>query len=93
MDDGGVCKRFVVSGWVQGVSFRAHTRSKAVGLGIAGYARNLPDGRVEVLACGDPQAVEHIHRWLWEGSPASRVTAVTVVDVEVENDPRGFVIG
>ena len=92
MDDGCVCRCFVVSGWVQGVSFRAYTRAKALGLGLAGYARNLEDGRVEVLACGDAQAVEAIHRWLWEGSPASRVTAVAVVDAEVRSDPQGFVI-
>jgi acylphosphatase len=93
MGGGGVCKRFLVSGRVQGVSFRAYTRSEALGLGITGYARNLPDGRVEVLACGDPQAVECIQQWLWAGSPASRVTAVTVIDVEPDNDPHGFVIG
>ena len=48
---------------------------KAESLGVTGFARNLPDGRVEVLAAGDEAAVEEFVAWLWEGSPASKVTA------------------
>lgn len=44
--------RFSVTGRVQGVAFRAYTRQKALQLGLTGYARNLPDGSVEVLAIG-----------------------------------------
>jgi acylphosphatase len=47
------CQRFLVSGLVQGVWFRGSTRDKALSLGLTGYACNMPDGRVEVLACGD----------------------------------------
>ena len=46
------CRQFTVSGRVQGVFFRASTRDVATGLGLTGHAINLPDGRVEVLACG-----------------------------------------
>lgn len=49
---------------------------KAESLGLTGFARNLDDGRVEVLACGEAVAVEQFVAWLWEGSPASRVTGV-----------------
>ena len=49
----------------------------------------LPDGGVEVLACGDPAAVDTLLRWLWQGSPASHVTAVDVSEVPTaELGPR-----
>lgn len=71
-----ICRRSFVSGRVQGVFYRATCVRKAGSLGITGYARNLVDGRVEVLACGEQAAVEQLIAWLWEGSPASRVTDV-----------------
>jgi acylphosphatase len=71
-----VCKRSFVSGRVQGVFYRATCVRKAESLGLAGFARNLSDGRVEVLACGDEAAVNELVAWLWEGSPASKVTDV-----------------
>jgi len=49
-----------VRGHVQGVGFRWWTRSRALGLGLRGWARNLPDGRVEVLAQGDAESVERL---------------------------------
>ena len=64
--------RFLVSGQVQGVFFRASTRFEAQRLGLGGYARNLADGRVEVLAAGTPQAVEQLARWLQHGPPHAR---------------------
>jgi len=69
--------RFLVSGRVQGVFYRASTREQAVALGLSGHARNLPDGRVEVIACGDDAALVALERWLWQGPPASRVDEVT----------------
>ena len=77
-----VCRRSFVSGRVQGVFYRATCVRKAESLGLTGYARNLSDGRVEVLACGDPSAVGQFVAWLWEGSPASKVTAVDTAEVE-----------
>jgi acylphosphatase len=71
-----ICRRSFVSGRVQGVFYRATCVRKATSLGLVGYARNLADGRVEVLACGEEPAVEAFVQWLWEGSPASRVTDV-----------------
>ncbi len=54
--------RFLVSGRVQGVFYRGSTREQAVALGLSGYARNLPDGRVEVVASGDEGALDVLER-------------------------------
>lgn len=81
-----ICRRSFVSGRVQGVFYRAMCVRKAQTLGLAGFARNLNDGRVEVLACGEPAAVEEFVEWLWEGSPASKVTDIATS----EADPASF---
>jgi acylphosphatase len=88
-----ICRRSFVSGRVQGVFYRATCVRKAQSLGISGYACNLPDGRVEVLACGEVAAVEAFMAWLWEGSPASSVSAVetTVVDPASVQCPVDFI--
>jgi len=80
-----VARRCFVAGRVQGVFYRASTQSRAQLLGVTGYARNLPDGRVEVLACGTPAAVQALCDWLWEGPPAAHVTAVDVESLAVES--------
>jgi acylphosphatase len=88
-----IARRCHVSGRVQGVFYRASTRQKASELGCSGYARNLPDGRVEVLAVGEPDAVHALVQWLWRGSPASEVTAVEVEELsleELDDVPVGF---
>ena len=77
-----ICRRSFVSGRVQGVFYRATCARKAQSLGLSGFARNLADGRVEVLACGDAAAVDAFVAWLWEGSPASKVTAVATSEVD-----------
>jgi acylphosphatase len=89
-----ICRRGFVSGRVQGVFYRATAADKARELRIDGYARNLPDGRVEVLACGNPTAVAALIDWLWIGSSSSKVTAVEVQMVEGEEweTLRGFTI-
>ena len=86
-----VCKRCLVSGRVQGVFYRASTAERARALGVSGYARNLPDGRVEVLACGEEAAVQELCDWLWRGPPAAKVEGVAVEeagDVQVPADFR-----
>lgn len=88
-----IARRCYISGRVQGVFYRASTRQKANELGCAGYARNLPDGRVEVLAVGEPQAVQSLLDWLWRGSPASDVKFVEVQELpldQLEDVPVGF---
>jgi acylphosphatase len=75
-----VCKKCLVGGRVQGVFYRATAARRAQELKIRGYARNRPDGRVEVLACGTEEAVNAFLSWLWIGSSASKVTSVDVTD-------------
>jgi acylphosphatase len=80
-----VCKKCLVAGRVQGVFYRATAARRAQELTIRGYARNLPDGRVEVLACGEEESVRTFVSWLWTGSSASKVTAVDVTDVPADS--------
>ena len=80
-----IARRCLVAGRVQGVFYRASTQSRARSLGVTGYVRNLPDGRVEVLACGTRDSVAALCDWLWHGPPAAQVTAVDAVDVAVES--------
>jgi acylphosphatase len=79
-----VCRKCLVGGRVQGVAYRATAASRARELGLMGYARNLPDGRVEVIACGAEAAVQTFIKWLWIGSSASRVTSVEVAEVTLD---------
>lgn len=84
-----LCRQCLVAGRVQGVYYRAAAQQRARQLGVTGNARNLPDGRVEVLVCGEPAAVEALCEWLWQGPPSARVTAVTCAIVETDV-PGGF---
>ncbi len=68
--------RFLVSGLVQGVFFRASTRTRAQELGLHGYAMNLADGRVEVVASGSDDALDQLAAWLRHGPPSARVDGV-----------------
>jgi acylphosphatase len=88
-----ICRRSFVSGRVQGVFYRATCVRKAESLGLRGYARNLPDGRVEVLACGERATVEQFVAWLWEGSPASKVTGVVTSDADVAETLSSNTVG
>lgn len=72
----GICIRCTVAGHVQGVFFRASAREQAQRRGVTGHARNLPDGRVEVLACGAPEDVNALREWLRHGPAQARVTGV-----------------
>ena len=73
--------RFHVGGKVQGVWFRASAREQAVRLGLRGYACNLDDGRVEVLAIGDDAAIAALEKWLWQGPRLARVQDVAREDL------------
>ncbi|GHE19588.1 acylphosphatase [Halomonas urumqiensis] len=84
------CVKAVVTGKVQGVWFRRATEEQALTHGLTGHARNLPDGRVEVLLCGQRDAVSTVSQWLWKGPPNARVTHVELEVVEM-HDPDHFV--
>lgn len=85
-----VC-RFLISGRVQGVFYRASTREQAHKLNLTGHAKNLPDGRVEVLACGDLMAIGNLEQWLWQGPMGAEVMDVEKEFVErVAESINGF---
>ncbi len=77
-------RRLLVSGEVQGVFFRDRCRREAMAADVAGWARNLPDGRVEVVAEGEPEAVERLQGWCRQGTPQAEVTSVEAIDEEPE---------
>ncbi len=79
---------FTIRGRVQGVFFRASTRRAAESLGITGYAINLPDGSVEVLACGPESQVDRLGDWLEQGPDMARVDSVhaETIDVDAPSD-------
>ena len=81
-----VCKRIIIIGKVQGVYFRASAQERAVELSLTGEVRNLPDGNVEVIACGPSDSVQQLIDWCHEGPPRAVVERVVVEDLEV----RGF---
>lgn len=72
-----ICRYGLVSGTVQGVGFRAYVQRKARAAGLTGFARNLPDGRVEVLLCGDAETVAAVEAEVAKGPPTSRVRGVS----------------
>lgn len=79
-----ICVRCHVAGRVQGVFFRASAREEAQRLGLTGYARNLPDGRVEVLACGLADAVGELRDWLRRGPPQADVSGVACEPIDYQ---------
>lgn len=82
----------LVSGHVQGVFFRASASERAHELGVSGWARNLPDGRVEVLAAGEADAVDAFRKWLDHGSPPARVDRVEETEADPADAPLEFEI-
>ena len=85
-----VYKRCLVSGRVQGVFYRASAAEQARRLGVTGYAKNLSDGRVEVLVCGEEGAVNELIDWLWKGPSSARVQGVEISDAALEQLPEIF---
>ncbi|MFG2297460.1 acylphosphatase [Streptomyces sp. NPDC048603] len=94
-----VRKRVIVTGIVQGVFFRDSCRTAAMAEGVTGWVRNLPDGAVEAVFEGEPEAVDRLVGWSRQGPPAARVDGVRTHDeppegiagFEVLPTPRGRV--
>ncbi|BCB62363.1 MULTISPECIES: acylphosphatase [Halomonadaceae] len=84
------CVRAFVTGKVQGVWYRRATQEQALLRGVTGYAKNLPDGRVEVLMCGQVAAVSELGQWLWQGPQGAQVTHVTLETLENQHAPDHF---
>ena len=82
-------KRLIVHGRVQGVFYRAWTIEQARALGVAGWVRNRRDGTVEILAGGEPEAVDELVRRCRQGPPAAQVDRIEV-GVSDEAPPAGF---
>ena len=84
------CTKAWVTGKVQGVWYRGSTQEQALKLGITGYAKNLPDGRVEVLMCGSPEDVKTLSEWLWQGPEKAHVTHVEFEVLDQTHAPDTF---
>lgn len=80
-----ICVHAYVTGRVQGVFFRRETCEEARRLGLGGWVKNLPDGRVEVMICGERAAVETLSDWLWIGPEAAKVSLVEFEEKTCEN--------
>lgn len=80
----------IISGHVQGVSFRYHARRTAVSLGVTGWVKNLRDGRVETVAEGGPDAVQAFVDWCHHGPAAARVTSVETSPEPSTGEFAGF---
>lgn len=89
MPQGEQAKRYYVSGRVQGVGYRFFALKTARQLGLAGYARNLPDGRVEVYAVGTGTQLGELAKALRRGPRTAAVTEVSEVDAELNLEFAG----
>jgi len=87
-----ICVRAFVTGKVQGVWFRQSTKEQALKQGVTGFAKNLPDGRVEVLLCGEADAVAQVQRWLHDGPELAQVDDVVAAEQDYQS-AEGFVTG
>ncbi len=92
MSEPAIRRRLVVHGRVQGVFFRDRTRECAQSVGVAGQARNLPDGTVEVVLEGPAEAVQRVISFCQRGPRDAHVEAVDVYDERPEGI-EGFDLG
>lgn len=84
--------KILVSGRVQGVYFRLFTQNKAKHFSIKGYAKNLPDGRVEIVAEAGNLAIEKFIKWCHKGPITARVDHVEVTELQPEEALTSFEI-
>jgi acylphosphatase len=84
------CQRYIVSGRVQGVFYRASAQEHASRMGLRGWVRNLTDSRVEVLACGEQSELDALEKWLEIGPEYAKVSNIEVIIEKVVDLPGGF---
>lgn len=87
-----LARSYMVSGRVQGVGFRFFVERVALGEGLHGWVRNLPDGRVEIRAEGDAESLERFEHRVRQGPPSARVEAVEITDLGAHGNDTGFAI-
>lgn len=78
------CIKCLITGRVQGVWYRASAKREADTLGITGWARNLEDGSVEVVACGSSGSLQSFYEWLKQGPRFATVDHVTRDEIQWE---------
>lgn len=76
------CIQYLITGRVQGVWYRSSAQKQANKLNITGWAKNLPDGRVQIFACGEAKNLDQFHQWLWKGPILAKVQNI---DCKTEN--------
>ena len=87
-----VARRYVVSGRVQGVGFRFFAEAAAAREGVHGWVRNLPDGRVEISAEGEADAMDRFEHKISHGPPQARVSGVQRDEELPEGRQSGFTV-
>ena len=87
-----LARRYLVSGRVQGVAFRFFVEAAAMREGLHGWVRNLADGRVEIAAEGDRDALDRFERHVQHGPPGARVEHVEIEDQMPSGRSTGFAI-
>jgi len=85
-----LARRYVISGRVQGVGFRVFAQATASREGLHGWVRNLPDGRVEISAEGEAEALERFERHVRHGPPGAKVDHVDAIEEGVSGADAGF---
>ncbi len=83
-----LCMHYFVSGRVQGVFYRASAQEQANKLGLTGWARNLPDGRVEIVACGAGEKIQQFYQWVKQGPELAQVTEVIAEEIPWQDHSR-----
>lgn len=85
-------KHLLISGRVQGVLFRQHARAKALELGLTGWAKNLLDGKVEIVVEGQKDKVAEFMKWAKKGPALARVEHVEIAEEEYAGEFESFLI-
>lgn len=80
-----LCKRYIVSGKVQGVWFRANAKAIAENLGLTGWVKNADNGSVELVACGNESELAELETWLKKGPPQAKVDKVQAEALPMED--------
>ena len=86
------CLHIIVKGRVQGVYFRAYTQKQAVKLNINGFVRNLANGDVEIVACGDADALAQLVSWCHKGPMMAKVSQVITTQHPIQEMFEAFEI-